>query len=244
MKNGRYIKKLVSGLLALVIIFSTLIGCSPSGSSTHEHTFASFWVTTDEYHWHPSTCGHDVKGDEGRHEFTCKTNENGDTVYTCSICHYSYSDGNNDDKDAYTVTWKNYDGTILEVDNDVESGTMPSYDGEEPIKESDDRYDYTFAGWTPELEPVTKDITYTAVFTNEEITYTITWKNYDGTILEIDNEVSYGATPTYDGVTPVKESDGGYNYTFAGWTPELEPCLLYTSQIPRDAVRSRIPSWA
>ncbi len=216
MKNGRYIKKLVSGLLALVIIFSTLIGCSPSGSSAHEHTFASFWVTTDEYHWHPSTCGHDVKGDEGRHEFTSETNENGDTVYTCSICHYSYSDGNNDDKDTYTVTWKNYDGTILEVDNDVESGTMPSYDGEEPIKESDDRYDYTFAGWTPELRPVTEDITYTAVFTSEEITYTVTWKNYDGTILEIDNDVPYGATPTYDGATPIKESDNRYDYTFAG----------------------------
>lgn len=75
MKNGGYIKKLVSGLLALVITFSTLIGCSPSGSSAHEHTFASFWVTNDEYHWHPSTCGHDVKGDEGRHEFTSETNK-------------------------------------------------------------------------------------------------------------------------------------------------------------------------
>ena len=181
MKNDRYLKKLVSGLLTLFITFSTLIGCSPSGSSAHEHTFASFWVTNDEYHWHPSTCGHDVKGDEGRHEFTSETNENGDTVYTCSICHYSYSDGNNDDKDTYTITWKNYDGTILEIDNNVESGTMPTYDGATPTKESDGRYNYTFAGWTPELEPVTKDATYTAVFTSEEITYTIDFDLNGGT---------------------------------------------------------------
>ena len=221
--NNRYIKKLVSGLLELVITFSTLIGCSSSESSAHEHTFASFWVTNNEYHWHPSTCGHDVKGDEGRHEFTSETNENGDTVYTCSICHYSYSDGNNDDKDTYTITWKNYDGTILEIDNNVELGSMPTYDGEEPIKESDGRYNYTFAGWTPDIEPVTKDATYTATFSSEEITYTVTWENYDGTILEVDNNVPYGTTPTYDGATPIKESDNLYKYYFAGWTPDIEP---------------------
>ena len=223
MKNDRYVKKLVSGLLTLIITFSTLIGCSPSEVTSHEHTFASFWVTNDEYHWHPSTCGHDVKGDEGRHEFTSETNENGDTVYTCSICHYSYSDGNNDDKDTYTVTWENYDGTILEVDKNVEWGTMPTYDGATPTKESDGRYNYAFAGWAPELAPVTKDATYTAVFTNEEITYTVTWENYDGTVLEVDEGVPYGATPTYDGAAPARESSGGYDYTFAGWSPEPGP---------------------
>ena len=199
------------------------MGCSPLESSAHEHTFASFWVTNDEYHWHPSTCGHDVKGDEGRHEFTSETNENGDTVYTCSICHYSYSDGNNDDKDTYTVTWENYDGTILEVDEGVPYGATPAYDGDTPTKESDGRYNYAFAGWAPELEPVTKDATYTATFSGEEITYTVTWENYDGTILEVDDGVPYGATPAYDGATPTKESDGRYNYAFAGWAPEIEP---------------------
>ena len=94
---------------------------------------------------------------------------------------------------TYTVTWENYDGTVLEIDENVSYGTTPTYDGEEPLKASDDRYNYTFAGWTPELEPVTEDITYTATFSSEEITYTITWKNYNGTILEVDNNVPYGS---------------------------------------------------
>lgn len=207
------LKKLVSGLLALVITFSTLIGCSPSGSSAHEHTFASFWVTNEEYHWHPSTCGHDVKGDEGRHEFTSETNENGGTVYTCSICHYSYSDGNNDDKDTYTVTWKNYDGTILEIDNDVSYGTTPTYDGATPTKESDGRYNYTFAGWTPEIEPVSKDATYTATFSSEEITYTV------------DFDLNGGTSSSYNGPIEVKTFSKGIfffdcvkeDWQFRGW---------------------------
>ena len=134
--------------------------------------------------------------------------------------------------ETFTVTWLNYDGTILEIDNNVSYGTMPSYDSFIPTKASDDIYNYEFTGWTPELKPVTKDTTYTATFSSEEITYTITWENYDGTVLEIDENVSYGTMPTYDGTTPIKESDDRYNYIFAGWTPELEPVtedITYTA---------------
>ena len=184
--------KFITLFLAFFVFLTSCNSSVSSSSSAHEHTFATTWEYDDTYHWHPSICGHDVKGDEGRHEFTSETNENGDTVYTCSICHYSYSDGNNDDKDTYTITWKNYDGTILEIDNNVESGSMPTYGGEEPIKESDGRYNYTFAGWTPELEPVTKDATYTATFSGEEITYTV------------DFDLNGGTSSSYKGPIEVK----------------------------------------
>ena len=67
-------------------------------------------------------------------------------------------------------------------------------------------------------------------------TYTVTWKNDDGTVLKTE-KVNYGAMPTFDGV-PVKASDAQYAYRFAGWTPEVAPVMgdvtysaVYTTQL-------------
>lgn len=84
----------------------------------------------------------------------------------------------------YTVTWKNDDGEILEVDNEVNEGSIPSYDGLTPSKESNGNISYKFSGWTPTLSEVTCDITYTATY------------------LEIDD------SNWVEGVNPVLSSDG------------------------------------
>lgn len=54
-----------------------------------------------------------------------------------------------------------------------------------------------------------------------EETYTVTWKNWDGSVLETDANVAYGSTPTYDGVTPTRANANGFSYTFSGWSPSL-----------------------
>ena len=54
-----------------------------------------------------------------------------------------------------------------------------------------------------------------------EETYTVVWKNYDGSILETDYDVKAGSRPTYDGATPIKPSSDGYDYTFIGWSPSV-----------------------
>ena len=122
---------------------------------------------------------------------------------------------------TYTVTWKNEDGSVLETDDNVPYGTMPSYDGDAPTKAATAEKTYTFAGWTPEVSAVTGDVTYTATYTDADNTYTVTWKNDDGTVLETDEKVAYGATPTYDGATPTKTATAEKTYTFSGWTPEV-----------------------
>ena len=118
----------------------------------------------------------------------------------------------------YTVTWKNFDGTILEVDEKVQEGTNPNYNGLDPVKAADEQYDYTFAGWTPSLAPVTSNIDYVATFKETLKKYEIVWKNYDGNVLRVD-EVEYGKTPTYSGATPTKPQTDRFSYEFTGWTP-------------------------
>ena len=121
----------------------------------------------------------------------------------------------------YTVTWKNEDGTILETDENVEYGATPEYNGETPTKVSNAQYSYVFKGWDKEISNVTGDITYTATFEAIGETYVVTWKNEDGTTLETDENVEYGATPTYDGATPGKAGDAQYSYVFKGWDKEI-----------------------
>ncbi len=65
---------------------------------------------------------------------------------------------------------------------------------------------------------MTGNITRTATFKEGQSTFTVTWKNADGTTLETDEQVEAGATPAYDGETPAKVSDETYYYTFVGWT--------------------------
>ena len=124
--------------------------------------------------------------------------------------------------DTYTVTWANADGTVLETDENVAYGTVPTYDGETPTKTGDAQYTYTFTGWDPVVSAVTGDVTYKAIYTQTVNQYTITWKNWDGAELKTE-QVAYGEVPAYTGETPTRAGDAEHTYTFSGWTPEIQP---------------------
>jgi len=122
---------------------------------------------------------------------------------------------------TFTVIWENEDGTVLETDENVSYGTMPSYEGATPVKDADAENSYVFAGWGPEISPVTEDVTYTAVYSESVNSYTVIWQNEDGTVLETDENVPYGTMPSYDGTTPAKASTPQYHFTFDKWSPSV-----------------------
>ena len=135
-----------------------------------------------------------------------------DTVYTATFKATAIT--------YYTVKWANEDGTVIETDK-VTYGTIPSFDSPEPTKSPDEYYYYEFAGWDKPLDPVTGDITFTAVFDQTVRTYTVKWLDNDGTEI-FSEELTYGVVPFYDGIPATKPSDDdGYSWVFSSWTPDV-----------------------
>lgn len=116
----------------------------------------------------------------------------------------------------YKIIWQNYDGTKLEEDS-LPYEEIPVYEGPIPTKPATAQYTYTWSGWNIEIAPVTANITYTATFTHTTNTYDVTWKNWDGTIIKVDEDIPYGDVPVFDYELPTKESTAQYSYTFFDW---------------------------
>lgn len=125
--------------------------------------------------------------------------------------------------DKVRVKFLNYDGTIL-LENEYKKGRTPSYYGQTPVRPSEGDIQYTFAGWCPELGPVDVDTNYVATFTSSyaQSKYTVKWVNYDGTTLQ-ESQYKIGETPSYKGITPTRAKEGEFEYTFKGWSPEIQP---------------------
>ena len=153
-------------------------------------------------------------------------------------CEMFSSGPNNNGNDSsvepsyFTVTWKNYNGDVLEIDTEVPYGTIPTYDGDNPTKPSTAEHFYSFASWSPTVEKVSGNAEYTATFNEEVRKYTITWKNYDGSVIKTE-QIPYGTTPKYDGDDPTKPSTAECSYSFKNWSPALVPVIgdaEYTAQ--------------
>ncbi len=97
----------------------------------------------------------------------------------------------------FTITWLNWDGKVIksytydpvtgdpeEVEYRVTYGTMAEYLGSNPTREADDDYTYNFIGWSPALDKVTSDVTYTATYEKQQRKYTIIFTEEGGTEIE------------------------------------------------------------
>ena len=118
-------------------------------------------------------------------------------------------------KRSYTITWKSDDGSTIETTT-AEYGATPSH--ADATKADTAEYTYTFTGWDPAIAAVSGDATYTAKFDAAKRSYTVTWKNDDGSVIDTA-PAEYGATPSH--ADPTKAEDEHYTYAFAGWTPAI-----------------------
>ena len=117
-------------------------------------------------------------------------------------------------KNKYKVTFKDAEWNVIS-EKEIEYGQTPTAPSD-PTKEW-----HTFAGWDPDILPVTGDVNYEPTFTINK--HKVTWQNYDGTELEKDENVEYWTTPTYDWATPTRDADAQYTYTFTTWSPAIAP---------------------
>ncbi len=128
----------------------------------------------------------------------------------------------------YTVTFVNYDGTILSV-QEIEKGksaTAPA----NPTRPTTAKHTYTFSGWDTAFTNVTSDITVTATYTQTVNKYTVTFLDWDGSVIA-SQKVEYGTAAPVPPIEPTREG-----YTFTGWdkdfsniTGDLTVTAQYTS---------------
>ena len=133
---------------------------------------------------------------------------------------------------TFTITFEPENGTAEQV-LQVAYGTMPS--PTTPVKDPDNldkQYSYTFNSWYPELTTVTEDATYYAQYMQTLKRYTITFKNYDGTVLQ-SSSLNYGTTPSYGG-TPSKPVDVANRkaYNFTGWKNSSDVVYAKNTTLP------------
>ena len=156
------------------------------------------------------------------------------TIHTASLTgerlayyheHYPYLNVTADHISS-VLTYKTWDGsstvaTVTCLDG-VPQESAPSV----PSRSQTAQYTFTAVGWNKQMDAstndpsaiqnVTADTIVYAAYSRTTRTYTVTWKNADGTTLETDTNVPYGTTPTYNGSAPTQD---GVEYS--GWDPAI-----------------------
>lgn len=116
----------------------------------------------------------------------------------------------------YTVTFANWDGTVLSAtayDYGTEAASVVAPSA--PTRAADAEYTYTFADWDAAIAAVTADATYTAIYTATSNEYTATFVNGQ------TSETISTATVAYGEAVTAPEPPAVEGYTFSAWSPAI-----------------------
>lgn len=124
--------------------------------------------------------------------------------------------------EKYMVAFVDEDGMyLLQEPKEYAAGT-PAAEierPEDPTKDADAAYTYSFAGWTPEITDVTGDAVYTATYTKTPKTYTLTYA-YDGTVPDEAPAPPAQEQHVCGEELDQKEVPSVEGYIFSGWLNE------------------------
>ncbi|MCR5337676.1 MAG: InlB B-repeat-containing protein [Lachnospiraceae bacterium] len=125
----------------------------------------------------------------------------------------------------YNVTFMDDDGTTVLKAAQAYNYNTPAADivkPDNPTKTNTAEYTYTFTGWDPAISNVTADVIYKATYSGVKNSYTVTWKDEDGTVID-EGTYEYGTVSgnLVKPANPTKARTDEYTYTFAGWSPAI-----------------------
>ena len=130
-------------------------------------------------------------------------------------------------RNTYTITFKNYDGSLVGEEKEYLYGQEIEIP-ENPTRQEDETYTYTFAGWDKEITIADEDRVYIATYIATYKEYVVTFKQDTGNVI---SSVVYHYGDTIEiPENPVKEATVEYVYTFSGWTPEVEETVTKSAE--------------
>jgi hypothetical protein len=150
---------------------------------------------------------------------------------------------------THLVSFRNYDNALIatETIKDGEVATKPDIT---PSKPADSVNTYVFSGWDKEFTTTIKeDTTFNAQYTSTPIpvvtptpTYTVRFLNDDTSKSVLYScSITSGEKASYQGVTPTKDADSQYTYSFKGWDTDPSTVTItaakdFTAQYNKTAI--------
>ena len=127
----------------------------------------------------------------------------------------------------YTVTFIWPDGIETQVVRSGGKAVPPSLNGQ-----------YADWEWSTSVYQSVQGELYISLYDPNEETRSVTWKDYDGSVLA-ECAVPHNAVPVYPGTVPRRETDENYNYYFREW----EKIVDSGSSVVFQAIYSSVPRW-
>ena len=115
-------------------------------------------------------------------------------------------------------TLKYFVGDELYNEITVEYGSVITHP-ENPTKASTKEFTYEFIGWDNDVDTVTKDEVFNAIFKEEPRVYTYKFLDAKGDVIVSESNV-YGTIIEYP-EAPTKEATAEYTYEFIGWDSDV-----------------------